>query len=87
MFIVYGYGFKLFNLGVKGKMLRIIRDMYAKVKSFVKVNNTTSGCFFSHVGLKQGEILSPLLFALFVDDLELYLIGNNSSGSKHVQIY
>ena len=54
--------------------------MGAKVNFFVKVNNTTSGCFFSHVGLKQEEILSPLPFALFLDDLELYLMGNNSSG-------
>ena len=30
--------------------------------------------FFKYaVGLRQGEVLSPLLFSLFVEDLELYL--------------
>ena len=72
-----GLWYKLFHLGVNGKMLRIIRDMYSKVKSFVKVNNLLSECFESKVGLKQGEVISPLLFALFVDDLELYLQGKS----------
>ena len=75
-----GLWYKLFGLGVNGKMLRIIRDMYSKVKAFVKVNNITSPTFDSHIGLKQGEIMSPLLFSLFIDDIELYLQGDTSSG-------
>ena len=37
--------------------------------------------FFEYsVGLRQGEIMSPILFSLFVDDLELFLQGNPDSG-------
>ena len=54
--------------------------MYSKVRAFVKVNNITSPTFDSHVGLKQGEIMSPLLFSLFIDDIELYLQGDTSCG-------
>ena len=75
-----GLWYKLFGLGVNGRMLRIIQDMCSKVKAFVKVNNITSPTFDSHVGLKQGEIMSPLLFSLFIDDIELYLQGDTSCG-------
>ena len=54
--------------------------MYSKVKAFVKVNNITSSTFDINVGLKQGEIMSPLLFSLFIDDIELYLQGDTSCG-------
>ena len=37
--------------------------------------------FFEYsVSLRQGEIMSPILFSLFVDDLELFLQGNPDSG-------
>ena len=37
--------YKMFNLGIKGRTFRIIRDMYAKVKSCVKSANTMSDFF------------------------------------------
>ena len=68
-----GLWYELFHSGVNGKMLRIIRYTYSKVMAFVKGDNLLSECFDSKVGLKQGGVISPLLYALFVDDLELYL--------------
>ena len=32
--------------------------------------------FVSNVGVRQGENLSPLLFSIYVDDLEYYLSAN-----------
>ena len=63
----------MFNFGIKGRTLRIIKDMYSKVKSFVRSANKISDFFQYAVGLQLGEVLSPLLFSLFVEDLELYL--------------
>ena len=54
--------------------------MYSTIKSSVKYNNNFSDFFESPVGLLQGEITSPILFSLFIDDLELFLQNNSSCG-------
>ena len=42
--------------------------MYKSIKSCVMANGMQSEFFESHVGLRQGENLSPLLFALILND-------------------
>ena len=78
---------KLLNSGVNGKVLRVIRYMYAKAKSCAKTRHGLSQffcfCFFvSNVGLRQGENLSPMLFSLFLNDLKGFLMSNNVQGLK-----
>jgi hypothetical protein len=53
--------------------------MYYGIKSCILVNENKSDYFINHIGLRQGENLSPVLFNLFVNDLERYLLneGNN----------
>jgi len=71
---------KMFKSGIQGKLLRIVKDMYANVKSRVKSCSSYSDYFSYAVGLRQGEVMSPILFSLFVEDLELYLQDNINSG-------
>ena len=70
----------MFHLGIQGKILTIIRDMYKKVKSCVRNHNEYSDFFEYAVGLRQGEIMSPMLFSLSIEYLELSLQENTSSG-------
>ena len=56
----------MFNLGNKGRTLRIVRDMYSKFQSCVKSAHTVTDFFHYAVGLRQGEVLSSLFFSLFV---------------------
>ena len=47
--------------------------MYDKAKSCISCGNQQSEYFQSNVGVRQGENSSPLLFALFLDDLVPFL--------------
>ena len=69
--------YKLIKLGVRGKMLYVIRSMYNSVKSKVKYNNELSSDFDSYSGVRQGECLSSFLFSMYLNDIEdeFYLNG------------
>ena len=62
--------YKLIKIGVRGKILNIIMSMYKHVKSKVKINNSISIGFECNLGVRQGECLSPFLFAMYINDLE-----------------
>ena len=47
--------------------------MYKKAKSCVRVGNEFTRTFVCHIGVRQGENLSPLLFAIFLNDLVGYM--------------
>ena len=47
--------------------------MYENIKSRVKCNNEISDDFSCFLGVRQGECLSPLLSAMFVNDIEFFL--------------
>ena len=54
-------------------MLNIIKSIYNCVKSRVKHDNTLSEPFTCNIGVRQGECLSPFLFAMYINDLEAEL--------------
>ena len=61
-------------------MLNIIRSIYNSVKSRVKCNNTLSEAFSCNMGVRQGECLSPFLFAMYINDMEQELENNGVNG-------
>ena len=64
---------KLLNTGICGKILKIIQNMYSNIKSCICNDGNTSAFFSSQCGVRQGENLSPVLFSLYLNDLENYL--------------
>ena len=70
----------MMNSGLDGKLFHLIRSIYLDVKSCVKSMNSLSEFFDSNIGLLQGEVLSPFLFSLFLNDLELHLQQSTSAG-------
>ena len=43
--------------------------LYRKAKSCVKTGNVCSDYFYCYLGVRQGENLSPVLFAIYLNDL------------------
>ena len=60
----------LLSYGINGKVLDVINSLYAKVKSCVRGQNSLTYLFSCHRGVMQGCLLSPLLFTLFLNDLD-----------------
>ena len=61
---------KLQRLGISGLFYRNIKSLYKSVSYLVKVAKGHLDPIGSTLGLKQGGVLSPLLFNLFIDDMK-----------------
>jgi hypothetical protein len=61
--------FKLHSCGISSKLFKIIRDWYEETNVAIWDGNLISEWFVSKTGLRQGCILSPFLFAIFINDL------------------
>ncbi|XP_059221854.1 uncharacterized protein LOC131996302 [Stomoxys calcitrans] len=67
--------YKLFQLGVSHKMVSMIESIYNKTQSAAWDGYELSEYFDTTKGVKQGCLLSPLLFSLYINDLYEYLEG------------
>ena len=64
---------KLLMYDINGKFLNVIKNMYMKAKSCIKKDSLMSDYFVCNIGVRQGDNLSPLLFALFINDFTQYV--------------
>ena len=64
-----GLYYKLLRQNIRGKIFDLIMNMYENSSASIKVDNDTTESFHVTTGVKQGEIMSPLLFNLFTNDL------------------
>ena len=64
-----GLWLKLWELGVKGKMWRVIKLMYECSRSAVLLDGEKSASFMVEQGVAQGCSLSPILFTVFINEL------------------
>ncbi len=62
--------YKLLCNGIHGKFYEHIKAMYDTVSAHIKQGNLISNKFQSHLGVKQGDTMSPLLFNLYTSDFE-----------------
>ena len=60
---------KLISKTLHGLYIRSLLNMYTNSKLIVKWNNVLSKPFKCSNGVKQGGVLSPILFAIYIDDL------------------
>ena len=66
-----GLFFRLWQAGIRGRMWRVLREMYQGTKSVATYEGQESseGAYDVKMGLAQGDPLSPTLFAIFINPL------------------
>ena len=64
-----GLFYKLIECGIDHGLIKLIKDMYDKSSQMLKLGNRASRGFMTHRGVKQGCILSPKLFNLYINDI------------------
>jgi hypothetical protein len=73
---------KMSMLGFEGSIMVLLASLYDDVRSRVRVDGALSPPFRHDVGVRQGCVLSPFLFAMFVDDFPLFLEQHGCEGVK-----
>lgn len=64
---------KLIDRGLPGYVIRILFVWYRTQSFCVRWGNVTSTCFSVNNGVRQGSIISPFLFNIYMDDLSVRL--------------
>lgn len=55
--------------GIQPKIIRTIQRLYTNNKNYVRKDNMQSETFTVNDGLRQGGVLSPILFIIIMDDI------------------
>ncbi len=66
----YSLWLKLLKIGIGGKVLTVIQNIYSGAKSCMCNDKKLSDLFPCNISVCH---LSPLLFSIFMNDLEQYL--------------
>ena len=61
--------YRLINEGIHGKILKVLRSMYSKLKSRVKTPNDLTPLFKCITGTRKGCMLNRFLFILYLNEL------------------
>ena len=64
-----GLMYKLLQINVGGSFYKIIKSLYSNSTCSVRIGNSQTRSFQYSKGVRQGCILSPLLFNLYLNDL------------------
>jgi hypothetical protein len=70
-----GFWYKMITYGISCKIIKILQSMYNSAKLCVRASGSLTDYFDSYTGVKQGETISPLLFILFVNDLNDFMVN------------
>ncbi len=61
--------YQLITEGIHGNILKVLISMYSNLKSCVKTQNGLTEFFRCLIGTRQGCMISPFLFILYIMEL------------------
>ena len=68
-----GLFYKLLQYNIGGKFYDLIKNLYSKTKCSIKISNQRTEFFDYCKGVRQGCILSPMLFNLYLNEIPFLL--------------
>lgn len=71
---------KLHRLGVSAKFIKTVKSLYDSASFKVKCSDGLSDSFSITEGVLQGELLSPLLFILYLHDIDSFFRDRGITG-------
>ena len=74
-----GIRYKLIRNGIHGLFYRIICNMYSSSMVSIKIGDKLTEPFTSSLGGRQGDVLSPNIFKLFLNDFSDIIENSNDS--------
>ena len=69
---------RILSYGIGGKMYDLIKTLYTRSTCAVKLGKNRTDSFSYRRGVRQGRILSPLLFNNFINELPLSFNASNT---------
>ena len=78
---------KLKTMGIDGKVLEWIRDWLSHRKQRVVLNGTNSKWQPVLSGVPQGSVIGPLLFILYINDLDTGITSNISKFADDTKLF
>ena len=67
------------NFAITNEIIEIIESLYANSTSAVLINNVTGNFFDTTVGIRQGCLLSPVLFNIFLEQIMINTLHEHTS--------
>ena len=77
-----GLWYRLWEVGVRGRMWRVLRTLYSKCEVAVRVGGQANDWYEEFVGVREGCVLSPLLYAIYINDLPAELDRERCGGVR-----
>lgn len=77
---------RLMGLGINGVFLQNLKSMYECTKYSIKLKDGYIDALESNLGLKQGCPLSPILFNLYIDDMDKIFLNSDPINLQGVDI-
>ena len=68
--------------GIRGRLLRCVKSMYNIVRARVRSGSKLTNYINCTSGVKQGDVCSPVLFSLFINELALDIINKGRHGAS-----